>query len=101
MATRRAGETVSDPSGFFNGSALGERHRDPVRDDAGNLNAQARLQSDGTLLGFKQRVRSCCRWQLWFCRWINEDICILGMHLRFRNPRRSQVAPASFDSMLF
>jgi hypothetical protein len=56
----------------FNGLALREPHRDPVRVDARNLNAQARLQSDGTLLGFKQRVRSCRRWQLLICSVINE-----------------------------
>ena len=48
----------------FNGSTPGTLHREPVRVDAGDLDAQARLQSDGTLLGFKQRVRSCRRWQL-------------------------------------
>ena len=41
-------------------------HDDLVRVDAWNLNAQARLQSDGTLLVIKQRVRSCRRWQLNF-----------------------------------
>jgi hypothetical protein len=35
-----------------------------VRIDAWNLDAQARLQSDGTLPGFRRRVRSCRRWQL-------------------------------------
>ncbi len=29
--------------------------------------AQARIRSDGTLLGFRQRVRSCRRWQLIIC----------------------------------
>ena len=48
----------------FNVSTLGELPRDLVRIDARVLNAQARLQSDGTLLGIKQRVRSCRRWQL-------------------------------------
>ena len=51
------------PKGFSD-LASGRPHRDPVRYDARNLNAPARLQSDGTLLGFKQRVRSCRRWQL-------------------------------------
>ena len=48
----------------FNRSTPGELHGDLVRDDAWVLDAQARLQPDGTLLGFKQRVRSCRRWQL-------------------------------------
>ena len=59
------------PKGFSD-LASGRPHRDPVRYDARNLNAPARLQSDGTLLGFKQRVRSCRRWQLIVCRWIYE-----------------------------
>ncbi len=50
----------------FNESAPVELHRDLVRYDAWGLDAQARLQSDGTLLGIKQRVRSCRRWQLRF-----------------------------------
>jgi hypothetical protein len=48
----------------FNRSTPGELHGELVSDDAWDLNAQARLQPDGTLLGFKQRVRSCRRWQL-------------------------------------
>jgi len=48
----------------FNRSTPGELHGELVRVDAWNLDAQARLQPDGTLLGFKQRVRSCRRWQL-------------------------------------
>ncbi len=46
--------------------------------------AQARLRSDGTLLGFKQRVRSCRRWQL---NWLQLDLrgdLRLGMPLGFR-----------------
>ena len=45
--------------------------------------AQARLRSDGTLLGFKQRVRSCRRWQL---NWLQLDLrgdLRLGMPLGF------------------
>jgi hypothetical protein len=48
----------------FNRSTPGELHGELVRNDAWYLDAQARLQPDGTLLGFKQRVRSCRRWQL-------------------------------------
>src|SRR5215471_20466360 len=39
------------------------------------LDARARLQSDGTLPGFRRRVRSCRRWQLSICRWFHEGIC--------------------------
>src|SRR5215471_5826915 len=39
------------------------------------LDARARLQSDGTLPGFRRRVRSCRRWQLSVCRWFHEGIC--------------------------
>ena len=37
--------------------------------------------------------RSCRRWQLIVYSIIYEASCILGMHLRFCYPRRSQVAP--------
>ncbi|MFT4564473.1 MAG: hypothetical protein ACI9BW_004239 [Gammaproteobacteria bacterium] len=57
------------------------------------LNAQARLQSDGTLQGFKLRVRSCRRWQLSFLQLDLRGALHLDMHLRFRDPRRSQVTP--------
>ena len=67
----RQGRRAASPYGF-SALAPGEPLRDPVRYDARNLNAPARLQSDGTLLGFKQRVRSCRRWQLIDCRWIYE-----------------------------
>ncbi|TDN66561.1 hypothetical protein C8D83_101899 [Halothiobacillus neapolitanus] len=50
----------------FSQSTPDTLHDDLVRVDAWNLNAQARLQSDGTLLVIKQRVRSCRRWQLNF-----------------------------------
>ena len=77
----------------FNGSALGELHRELVRDDAWYLSAQARPQPDGTLLGFKQRVRSCRRWQLYGLQLDLRGTLHLGMHLRFRDPRRNQVTP--------
>ena len=48
----------------FNGSTPGALHRELVRDDAWKPNAQARPRPDGSLLVFKQRVRSCRRWQL-------------------------------------
>lgn len=67
--------------------------RELVKNDARSPDAQARLWSDGTLLGFKQRVRSCRRWQLY---WLQLDLrggLPLGMPLRFRDPRRSHVAP--------
>jgi hypothetical protein len=50
----------------FSQSTPDTLHDDLVRVDAWNLNAQARLQSDGTLLVIKQRARSCRRWQLNF-----------------------------------
>ena len=84
---------ASDPSNGFNGLAPGRPPRDPMRYDARNLNAPARLQSDGTLLGFKQRVRSCRRWQLCGLQLDLRGALPLGMPLRFRDPRRNQVAP--------
>ena len=76
----------------FSGSAPGSfstilRDRRPV------LDAQARLQSDGTLLVFKQRVRSCRRWQLLVCSCFYEGSYSLGMHLGFCDPRRNHVVP--------
>ena len=64
-----------------------------MRYDPWNLNAQARLQPDGTLLGFKQRVRSCRRWQLNGLQLDLRGALPLDMPLRFRDPRRSQVTP--------
>jgi hypothetical protein len=76
----------------FSGSAPGSfstilRDRRPV------LDAQVRLQSDGTLLVFKQRVRSCRRWQLLVCSCFYEGSYSLGMHLGFCDPRRNHVVP--------
>ena len=64
-----------------------------MRYDARELDARARLQSDGTLLGFKQRVRSCRRWQLSKVQLDLRGLLPLGMPLRFRDPRRSRDAP--------
>ena len=45
---------------------------------------------------FKQLVRSFRRWQLYkLQRLFYESHYPLGMHFRFRNRRRSQVAPVS------
>ena len=83
----------------FNGLTPGGPHRDPMRNDARNLNAPARLQSDGTLLGIKQRVRSCRRWQLCGLQLDLRGALPLGMPLRFRDPRRNQVAPLGSSSI--
>ena len=40
-------------------------------------------------------MRSCRRLQLYILHFIYEDM-LLDMHLRFCNPRRSQVAPLSY-----
>jgi len=88
----RQGRRTASPCGF-NELARGEPRRDPMRYDARNLNASARLQSDGTLLGIKQRVRSCRRWQLCGLQLDLRGPLPLGMPLRFRDPRRNQVAP--------
>lgn len=77
----------------FSGLAPGGPRRDLMRYDARNLNAPARLQSDGTLPGFKRRVRSCRRWQLCFLQLDLRGTLPLGMPLGFRDPRRIQVAP--------
>ena len=89
----------------FNGSAPGALHRDPVRVDAPNLNAQARLQWDGTLLGFRQRVRSCRRWQLYFAdgftRKSASSACTSGFatHVETRSPPISHIlTPAGAGS---
>ena len=79
----------------FSESTPDRLHRELVRVDAWNLSAQARPQPDGTLLGIKQRVRSCRRWQLCSLQLDLRGFLPLGMHLEFRYPRRSQVAPRS------
>jgi hypothetical protein len=78
---------------FFSASALDELPRDLVRSYARRLHARARLQSDGTLLGFKQRVRSCRRWQLYWLQVDLRGVLPLGMPLRFHDPRRNRDAP--------
>jgi hypothetical protein len=70
-----------------------------LRDRRPGLDAQARLQSDGTLLGFRQRVRSCRRWQLYFCSEFYEVSYILGMHLRVCDPRRNHVVPLFTETL--
>ncbi len=45
------------------------------------------------MLVIKQLERSCRRWQLKSLQLVLRGILHLGMHLRFRDPRRSQVAP--------
>ena len=67
-----------------------------LRDRRPGLDAQARLQSDGTLPGFRRRVRSCRRWQLLVCSRFYEVSYRLGMHLGFCDPRRSHVVPLVF-----
>jgi len=88
----RQGDLPAIPKGF-SGLAPGGPRRDLMRYDAQNLNASARLQLDGTLPGFKRRVRSCRRWQLCFLQLDLRGPLPLGMPLRFRDPRRNQVAP--------
>jgi|GEM_PF-855638 len=88
----RQGDLPAIPKGF-SGLAPGGPRRDLMRYDAQNLNASARLQLDGTLPGFKRRVRSCRRWQLCFLQLDLRGTLPLGMPLRFRDPRRNQVAP--------
>ena len=88
----RQGDLPAIPKGF-SGLAPGGPRRDLMRYDARNLNASARLQSDGTLPGIKRRVRSCRRWQLYGLQLDLRGALPLGMPLRFRDPRRNQVAP--------
>ena len=60
--------------------------------------AQARLRSDGTLLGFKQRVRSCRRWQL---NWLQLDLrggLRLGMPLGFHTHVETVTPPGDRES---
>ncbi len=87
----------------FSESTPNVLQRDLVRIDAwvspvrrrGTLDAQARLQSDGTLQGFKLRVRSCRRWQLKVCRWIYEVFCTsactsgFATHVEARSPPKN------------
>jgi hypothetical protein len=68
--TRRSGRSQQRFRLDFSVSAPDELQHDPVKSDTWNPDAQARLRSDGTLLGIKQRVRSCRRLQLYFCDWI-------------------------------
>ena len=59
--------------------------------------AQARLRSDGTLLGFKQRVRSCRRWQL---NWLQLDLrggLRLGMPLGFHTHVETVTPPGKWS----
>jgi hypothetical protein len=49
--------------------------------------------SGRALAGIRRRGRSCYRSQLAFCRQFYEVAHSLGMRLRFRDPRRDQVAP--------
>ncbi len=50
-------------------------------------------RADGTLPGFKRRVRSCRRWQLYKVQVDLRGNLHLGMPLGFRYPRRSLVRP--------
>jgi hypothetical protein len=82
-ATRRAGKTYSQLRFGLAVRPSAHRVRELVRDDAWDLSAQARPQPDGTLLGFRQRVRSCRRWQLSVCKWIYEEPCTSACTLGF------------------
>src|SRR5690606_7869691 len=82
-ATRRAGKTDSQLRFVLTERPGAHRVRDLVRDDAWFLSAQARPQPDGTLLGIKQRVRSCRRWQLRVCKRIYEEPCTSACTLSF------------------
>ena len=44
-------------------------------------------------LRLKRRERSCRRWQLEFCRWINEESCPLGMRQAISQPPSKPVHP--------
>jgi len=50
-------------------------------------------RSEGNRLFFRQLKRSCRRWQLKVLQLYLRGDLRLGMHSRFRNPRRSHVAP--------
>ena len=70
---------------LFSGLALNKPPSRSCEDDPWNLNAQARLQSEGTRLVFKQLERSCRRWQLYDLQLYLRGNLRLGMHLRFRD----------------
>ena len=50
-------------------------------------------RSEGYSVFFRQLKRSCRRWQLKVLQLYLRGDLRLGMHSRFRNPRRSHVAP--------
>ena len=78
------GREIGQPAQVcFSGPALSTPALRSCENDAWNLGAQARPQPDGTLLGFKQRVRSCRRWQLSVCKWIYEGSCTSACTLGF------------------
>jgi hypothetical protein len=52
-------------------------------------------RADGTLLGIKQRVRSCRRWQLKCCRWIYEVFCTSACPLGFATHVETRNAPGN------
>ena len=86
----------------FSDAAPGEQHCElvlsrPLIRPEGLRTSQA--SSVQRLAGIRRPERSCRRWQLLFCSVINEAGCILGMRLRFRNPRRNHVAPRFTKNM--
>ena len=54
--------------------------------------AQAQV---GSGLSLKRLERSCRRWQLKFCSWINEESYPLGMHQAISRPPSKPIAPGS------
>ena len=67
----------------------------PVHASLAKVTVQSVVQARAgePLTGIKRLERSCRRSQLTICRWIYEETCILGMHLKLPDPRRSQVSP--------
>ena len=84
----------------FSELALNIPHRDLVRVDPGDLSAQAHVRPRTLRQVIKLLVRSCRRWQLYGLQMDLRGNLLLGMHLRFRDPRRSQVAPKDVDTLL-
>ncbi len=82
---------------FFSALTLNKSPSRFYESDAGVWTHRHVSSPTAILLVIKQRLRSCRRLQLYICRKFYEIVYILDMHLRFRNPRRSQVVPWIFS----
>ena len=78
--TSRFGVSLARPTARFGDSVMMTLHR------------RARTQA-GSGLGLKRPERSCRRWQLRVCGWINEESCPLGMHQAISISPSKPIAP--------